>query len=256
VPTVDLNIDLGELPYEPEELYGLATVANIACGGHAGDAGSMARAVALASAAGARIAAHPSYPDRARFGRESLAMEEAALRDSVRAQCAALRAAAEAAGARVALLKLHGALYHDAARDPGRARAALDGATAGLGPGSGLRARASHDRARGLARVVGPPWGVLSDEALARGLAYAREGFADRAYTAEGRLVPRGAPGALLTDPAACAAQAVRLAEAGGCDTLCVHGDSPGAVAIARAVREALEARGLLAPPAPGGSFP
>jgi UPF0271 protein len=245
VPTVDLNIDLGELPEEPEELYALATVVNIACGGHAGDAGSMARAVALALAAGARIAAHPSYPDRARFGRERLAMDEAALRDTVRAQCAALRAAAEAAGARVALVKLHGALYHDAASDPILARAALDGALAGLclrgsGPAGGIG-------------VVGPPWGLLSDEARARGLGYAREGFADRAYTAEGRLVPRGVPGAVLTDPAACAAQAVRLAEAGGVDTLCVHGDSPGATAVAAAVRGALAARGLLAASPSGG---
>jgi UPF0271 protein len=205
----------------------------------------MARAVALALAAGARIAAHPSYPDRARFGRERLAMDEAALRDTVRAQCAALRAAAEAAGARVALVKLHGALYHDAASDPILARAALDGALAGLclrgsGPAGGIG-------------VVGPPWGLLSDEARARGLGYAREGFADRAYTAEGRLVPRGVPGAVLTDPAACAAQAVRLAEAGGVDTLCVHGDSPGAAAVAAAVRGALAARGLLGASPSGG---
>ena len=231
---VDLNIDLGELEGEPEELYALATVVNVACGGHAGDAASMARAAALAAARGARVAAHPSYPDRARFGRERLDIGGDALRESVRVQCAALRAAAGAAGLRVEALKLHGALYHDAAGDPARAEAALEGAIEGLG--GELRA------------VVGPPWGeALAAAARARGLAYAREGFADRVYDAEGRLAPRSAPGALLVDPAACAAQAARLAAAGGCETVCVHGDSPGAPAIARAVREALAARGLLA---------
>ena len=221
---VDLNIDLGELDGEPEELYALATVVNVACGGHAGDAASMARAAALAAARGARVAAHPSYPDRARFGRERLDIGGDALRESVRAQCAGLR---------VEALKLHGALYHDAAGDPARAEAALEGAIEGLG--GELRA------------VVGPPWGeALAAATRARGLAYAREGFADRVYDAEGRLAPRSAPGALLVDPAACAAQASRLA-AGGCETICVHGDSPGAPAIARAVREALADRGLLA---------
>lgn len=229
---VDLNIDLGELPDEPEALYALATVVNLACGGHAGDARSMARALALAGAAGARVAAHPSYPDREAFGRVSLSMPEEALRDAVRAQCAALREAADAAGASIALVKLHGALYGDAARDPAHARAALEGAALGLGAPF---------------VVVGPPWGALGDEARARGLEYAREGFADRGYDAEGRLVPRGAAGALITDPEAAAAQALRLAATGGVETLCVHGDTPGAVEIARAVRGALEARGLLA---------
>lgn len=232
--TIDLNIDLGELEGEPEELYAIATVANVACGGHAGDAASMGRAAALAASHGVRLAAHPSYPDRARFGRERVDLDGEALRESIRAQCAALRAAAGAAGLRVGALKLHGALYHDASGDPARAEAALSGAIDGL-DGE-------------LATVVGPPWGeALAAAARARGLAYAREGFADRGYDAGGRLVPRGAPGALLVDPAACAAQAARLAAEGRCETLCVHGDSPGAAVIARAVREALAARGLLA---------
>lgn len=230
---IDLNIDLGEIEGEPDELYALATVANIACGGHAGDAGSMARAAAAATRAGARIAAHPSYPDRDRFGRVSLPMAEGALRESIRAQCAALREAVEGARAHVVALKLHGALYHDAARDPELARAALDGATDALG-GAPFA-------------VVGPPSGALADAARARGLAYAREGFADRGYDSAGQLLPRGAPGALLLDPGACAAQAIRLAESGGFETLCVHGDTPGALANARAVRAALEQRGLLA---------
>ncbi|AUX19958.1 LamB/YcsF family protein [Sorangium cellulosum] len=230
---IDLNIDLGELEGEPDELYSLATVANIACGGHAGDAGSMARAASVAGRAGARIAAHPSYPDRHRFGRVSLPIAAGDLRDSVRAQCAALREAAEGARVRISALKLHGALYHDAARDPELAEAVLDGASAALGGA--------------LFTVVGPPSGALAEVARALGLAYAREGFADRGYDGAGRLLPRGAPGALLTSAAACAAQAARLVDAGGFETLCVHGDTPGALENARAVRAALEARGLLA---------
>ncbi|EYF01085.1 5-oxoprolinase subunit PxpA [Chondromyces apiculatus] len=230
--TLDLNIDLGELPDEPEELYALASVVNVACGGHAGDRGSMERAMSLAAASGARVAAHPSYPDREGFGRVSQALPAGVLREVVNVQCAALQALAEARGERVRCLKLHGALYGDAARDVALARAVLDGAIDGLGGA--------------LETVVGPPWGVLADEARARGLGYAREGFADRGYDAEGKLLPRGTPGALLVDAGDAAAQAVRLAEAGGVETLCVHGDTPGAVAIARQVREALVARGWM----------
>ncbi|AKT37263.1 LamB/YcsF family protein [Chondromyces crocatus] len=229
---MDLNIDLGELPGEPEALYALATVVNVACGGHAGNQASMERALELARAAGTEVAAHPSYPDREGFGRVSLELPEEVLRASVRSQCAALQVVAEVAGVRVRRVKLHGALYGDAAQDPARARAALGGAVEGLG-GS-------------LEIVVGPPWGSLAAEAEALGLRYEREGFADRGYDAEGRLLPRSAPGALLVEPAAAVAQALRLADAGGLETLCVHGDTPGSEHIARAVREALAARGLL----------
>jgi UPF0271 protein len=226
---VDLNIDLGELADEPEELFTLATVANIACGGHAGDRSSMARAVGLAIAHGARIAAHPSYPDRARFGRVSVEMPKGALAASVEEQCAAIGAIASEAGTRVALVKPHGALYHDT-RNADVAEAVLDGVS----------------RALGLAAIVGPPRGALRELAIVRGHAYLREGFADRAYR-DGRLVPRAEPGALILDPSMCAAQAVRLVEEGEIETLCVHGDTSGAVAIARAVRTALAARGVLA---------
>src|SRR5690242_7817176 len=113
MPRIWLNVDLGELPDEPDELYSLATMVNVACGGHAGDEGSMARAVRLAAAAGARLAAHPSYPDRQGFGRTSMAMEPTALTESVRAQLATLDAVARAAGTRIEAVKPHGALYHD-----------------------------------------------------------------------------------------------------------------------------------------------
>jgi UPF0271 protein len=230
---VTLNVDLGELEGEPDELYALADVCNVACGGHAGDAASMRRAITLALRHGAAIAAHPSYPDRARFGRASVAMEGVALAATVEAQCAALGAIAREAGATVAALKPHGALYHDAAREPRIARAVLDGAARALG---GLR-------------VVGPPTGALAAEARARGLAYAREGFADRGYRADGALVPRGEPGASIDDAEVAARQATRLASSGAYETLCVHGDGPHAVAIARAVRAVLERSDPPSPP-------
>src|SRR5262249_14737936 len=100
--------------------------------------------------------------------------------------------------------------------------------------------------ALGRTEVVGPERGALLEAARARGLRYRREGFADRGYRGDGSLVPRGEPGALLTDPDACAEQALRLAASGRFDTLCLHGDTPGAVALARAVRAALEGQGLL----------
>lgn len=230
-PRVLLELDAGEHADEPEELWALFDVLCVACGGHAGDAASMARLAALcARTGGPALGAHPSYPDRAGFGRRSLAAElsPAALAAAVEAQCAALAAAARAHGAVVAWLKPHGALYHDAAADAALAAAVLDGARAGLGGGAFT--------------VIGPPRGALRDAAAARGLAYAREGFADRRRRPDGSLVPRGEAGALVTDPAVAAAQARELAAAGGVDALCVHADTPSALAIARAVRAALEA--------------
>jgi UPF0271 protein len=229
---MDLNIDLGELPDEPVELFSIATVVNVACGGHAGDTPSMAHAVSCAMTRGARIAAHPSYPDRAGFGRTSMPFAPAELASAVEAQCAALQSIARRLGSPVSAVKPHGALYHDAGRDPAIAAAVLDGAVRGLGV------------APATLVVVGPPRGALLDRSLGRGAAYAREGFADRGYRADGSLVPRTAPGALLTEPEACARQALGLFRAGGLETLCVHGDTPGAVAIAARVRDALAGAG------------
>jgi UPF0271 protein len=233
--TVDLNIDLGEISGEPPELFGLATVANVACGGHAGDQASMARAVSFAMTRGTRLAAHPSYPDREGFGRVTMEMPPGAIAAAVEAQCAALQGIARKLRYPAAMVKPHGALYHDAARDPAVAVAVIDGAARGLGV-------APTDLT-----VVGPPRGALLEEALRRGARYAREGFADRAYEADGTLVPRGRPGALLTDPAACARQALSLWGSGTIETLCVHGDTEGAVAIAARVRDALAQAGALA---------
>jgi UPF0271 protein len=219
--TVTLNIDLGELPDEPEELYRIATVANVACGGHAGDEASMTRAVALARAGGCRIAAHPSYPDRAGFGRKTMAIAPDALGRSVESQC---RALAELAG-EITIVKPHGALYHDLSNNPELATAFLDGV----------------ERALGSVTIVGPPRSPLA----ARTQVIA-EGFADRGYDGDA-LLPRGTPGALIEDPAAAARQALALVARGEVQTVCVHGDTPNAVAIARAVRDALVEAGALA---------
>jgi UPF0271 protein len=233
--TVELNIDLGERAGEPAELFALATVVNVACGGHAGDAGSMARAVSFAMTRGVKLAAHPSYPDREGFGRTTMTLPAEELAASVEAQCAALQGIATKLGYRASMVKPHGALYHDAGRDPAVATAVLDGAVRGLG----LAAKELL--------VIGPPRGALLDQALRRGARYAREGFADRGYRADGTLIPRGETGALVTDPEACARQALALARAGGLETLCVHGDTEGATAIAARVRDALAQAGALA---------
>jgi len=220
-----LNVDAGELEDEPAELVALAHWAHVACGGHAGDAASMARTVQHALAAQTRVGAHPSYPDREGFGRRTLAMGREALVRSIEVQCTALRNVAEPLGARVESCKPHGALYHDGNRDPALAAAVVDGVVRALGP----------------VEIVGPPAGGWADAATARGLRFAREGFADRGLRPDGSLVPRGEPGALLSDPAVAAAQAARLAASGAFDTLCVHGDGPHALEIARAVRTELD---------------
>ncbi len=222
---VFLNIDAGELPGEPDELYQVAQAVSIACGGHAGDAASMARALAACRAHGTRAGAHPSYPDPENFGREPMDLPAHVLRGEVEAQCRALLLAAVEQGVALAHVKPHGALYHAANRDPELARAVVEGARAALGPN---------------VAIVGPQRGQLAEAARAAGLLFLREGFADRGLLPDGSLVPRGQPGALILDPALAAAQAARLAAAGQVDTLCVHGDSPGAIAIARAVRAAL----------------
>jgi UPF0271 protein len=221
-----LNLDAGELPDETEDLWSLFDLLNIACGGHAGDASSMARVVAFCAAhPRTRPGAHPSYPDRDGFGRRALHTPAPALAASIAEQCAALDAIARVAGLTIEHVKPHGALYHDVAASAPLAAALLDGASQALGRPF---------------TVVGPPRGALFEAAAARGLPYLREGFADRSRRPDGSLVPRAEPGALITDPAAAAAQALALSASGDIDTLCVHADTPGSLSIARAVRAAL----------------
>jgi UPF0271 protein len=184
----------------------------------------MRRVIEVCAARGIEVGAHPSYLDREGFGRRTIAVAPEVLEVQIFEQCAAVAAIAREYGVKVTFVKPHGALYHDAAKDPALAAAVVDGAT----------------RALGDVAVLGPSWGTpaLQAIAVARGLTYWREGFADRAARSDGSLVPRNEPGALISDPAAAAAQVKALIDRA--DAICVHGDSPNALAIARAVRSAL----------------
>lgn len=221
-----LNIDAGELESEPEELWAIAHALNVACGGHAGDQRSMQRVLQACATHGARAGAHPSYPDREGFGRRSQEISLEALERSIASQCATLRAIGGSIGVEIAHAKLHGALYHDAARDPAIAEACISGIVAALG----------------VVVLLGPAGSALERAARMVGCRFEREGFADRGMRADGSLVPRGAPGALIEDPERAAAQARVLARSGQVDTICVHGDTPSALTIARAVRAVLDA--------------
>lgn len=210
-----LNVDAGEHEDEPPGLWQLCDLVAIACGGHAGDDESMTHVIDACPQQ--VLAAHPSYPDREGFGRRRVDMPLGELAATIEAQCAALARIAAARGRRVEWVKPHGMLYHDAASSPEIAAAVLRGARAALGDDVG---------------VIGPARSQLS---AAR---YLREGFADRGTRADGALIPRGEPGALIVEPMAAAARAKELV--GSVDTICVHADTPGALAIAWAVREAL----------------
>ena len=218
---IDLNADLGEEVTDDDGLLAVVTSANVACGFHAGGPAVM-RAVCLGAVErGVAVGAQVSYADREGFGRRELEVPYAVLAQQVAEQVAALSDAASAAGTTVSYVKPHGALYHRCSRDPEQAAAVLEG---------------SRDLP-----VLGMRGSVLLDLARDAGRRTVLEGFADRAYR-DGRLVDRSEPGAVLTDPADVTAQAVRLAAEVG--SVCVHGDTPGAVGHARAVRHALEAAG------------
>ena len=221
-----LNVDAGELEDEPEELYAVAHVVNIACGGHAGDEASMKRVLAACKRFATRAGAHPSYPDRGHFGRAKMAMSPDALVESVAEQCHALASCAREDGdVPLAFVKLHGALYHAANADAETSRAALKGIIEALG---------------WEITVIGPGAGAMIDASRELGLRYAREGFADRAMRADGSLVPRGEANAMIDEPARAAEQARALVASGAVDTICVHGDGKNALAVARAVREVM----------------
>ncbi len=221
-PTIDLNADLGEEVTDDVALLAVVTSANVACGYHAGSPAVMREVCEEAARRDVAIGAQVSYADRENFGRVSLDVPYAVLREQVADQVGTLRAIAEAAGTAVRYVKPHGALYHRVLDDERQAAAVLDGS--------------------GDLPVLGMP-GVLLDAAVAAGRPVWHEGFPDRGYGADGRLLPRGEPGALLAGADQVAAQAVRLAAT--VDSVCVHGDSPGAVAAARAVRRALEESGF-----------
>lgn len=226
--SVLLNLDGGEHESEPEELYALADVVHVACGGHAGDEQSMARVVDACVRAGTRVGAHPSYADREGFGRRTMTVAPDVLAAQVESQCSALRAVARARGAEITSAKPHGALYHAAHADEATARACVEG----------IR------RALGSVPIVGLGGGALEAESRRAGLPYLREAFADRGVRPDGTLVPRGEPGALVDDPEAAASRARDLAKSGCAETICVHADTPNALSVVRAVRHALDTLG------------
>jgi UPF0271 protein len=223
---LDLNCDMGEMEDGAREaaLMAYITSANIACGGHAGDARTMERTVRLALDGGVRIGAHPGYPDRANFGRLEMSMSADAIAETVYAQIACLDEVVRRLGGTVFHVKPHGALYNVAVRNQEVARAIALGA-ARWNPGATLF---------GLA---GSP---MLDVWRAMGMAVAGEAFADRRYQADGTLRSRQFPDALITNPREAAAQARRFARQGLAETICVHGDTPGALEILKACREAL----------------
>lgn len=231
---IDLNADMGESfgAYSigaDAALLRVVSSANIACGAHAGDASVMRRTVRAAKAAGVSVGAHPGFPDLAGFGRREMRMTGSDIEDSVMFQIAALAGVAAAEGVRLVHVKPHGALYTMAAKDDGMA-------------GAIAAAIAAIDRALVM---VGLPDSALERAAGKAGLAFAAEGFADRAYEADGTLVSRATPGALITDPAAAAAGALQMARDARVRTICIHSDTPGAAAIGAAVRRALDEHGV-----------
>jgi UPF0271 protein len=247
---IDLNADLGEgfgvwRLGDDEALLGLVSSANVACGFHAGDPSIMRRVCAQAAARGVAVGAQVSYRDLAGFGRRFVDVEPAELTDDLLYQLGALDGIARVSGTRVSYVKPHGALYNAAVTHEGHARAVVDAVIA-------------FDR---RLPVLGLPGSALLREAEVSGLRPVAEGFADRGYTATGALVPRTEPGALVRDRVAVAERAVRMAADGvvvavdgtrllmPVESVCVHGDTAGAVELARAVRTALEAAGLTVAP-------
>jgi UPF0271 protein len=227
VPTIDLNADLGEGDAYDDALLRVVSSCNIACGGHVGDARSMQSTVVTALANGVAIGAHPGYPDREGFGRRSGFLRGDELRTSLIGQIAALNAIAAKNGAMLTHVKPHGALYNDAVND----RQLAD-----------LIVSAVHATLPGAA-FVGLPGSELQNAANGGSLRFVAEGFADRAYQANGQLVPRSEPGAVHEQLQQILAQAVSLL--GKVDTLCVHGDTPGAAEIAKQLRKELEKQGV-----------
>lgn len=243
---MDLNSDFGEgygvyVFGGDEALIPFVTSANIACGFHGGDPLIMQRAVALAKAHGTAIGAHPGYPDLAGFGRRVIKMTESEIESLMLYQLGAIAAFAHAQGTRLRHVKPHGALYTLAAEDLTTARALARAVT----------------RFDSSLMLVGPAGSRLIDAANEFGLAAAREGFVDRAYRGDGTLLPRSEISAVIASPARAVQVAMQLVRDGTVraidgtllpmqvDTLCIHSDTPHAVDIARAVREALRAKGV-----------
>lgn len=243
--SICLNADIGELPGEAGRALDRAILkvvsrCSIACGGHAGDDESMSQTLHMSKELGVLAGAHPSYPDREGFGRSLNNVSLAELAISLRDQVSALQRLAAIAGVQLSHIKPHGALYNDAARDPELAHMV-----------STLCIEA------GIPVLLGPPASEMQRAAHAAGLTYIAEGFADRAYEADLSLTPRSLPGAVFEDHETQRAQALSMAlqhqvtaRTGESlplrvQTICLHGDTPGAAENAASLRAALEAQGI-----------
>ncbi|AZM52074.1 LamB/YcsF family protein [Streptomyces sp. WAC 01529] len=244
--SIDLNADLGEgfgrwHLTDDEQLLSVVTSANVACGFHAGDAVTMRRVCELAAERGVRIGAQVSYRDLAGFGRRAMDVPPEELTAEVAYQIGALEVFARAAGTRVSYVKPHGALYNRVVHDEEQARAVVEGVRLA---GASLP-------------LLGLPGSRLLETADKAGLPVVTEAFADRAYTEEGTLVPRGSEGAVITEADAVVERSLGMArfgvvtsQGGGeiavrARSLCLHGDTPGAVDLARRVRARLESAGV-----------
>lgn len=237
---IDLNADVGEGIGDDSAIIPLVTSANIACGAHAGDEVTMRRCIEIATEHGVAIGAHPGHENRSNFGRVAISIDEAATHRLVLDQLQRLAVIAKESSASVRYVKPHGALYHQANADNAVARGIVNAIT-------------DFD---GQTALLGQSGSRLAKLAAEAGVSYFAEGFADRAYEPDSTLTPRSEAGALLHGDRVVQ-QAVRLATAGEaltrggatvavpCDSLCLHGDTPGAVANARAVRAALEDAGV-----------
>ena len=243
---IDINCDMGESfgPWKmgaDAEVMPNITSANVACGAHAGDPGVMRRTIRAAKQHGVAVGAHPGFADLQGFGRREMQADPAEVEDSLIAQIGALAAMARAEAAPLRHVKAHGALYNMAARDRKLADAVA-------------RAIKAFDASLVM---FGLPKSPLIEAGIAAGLRVAAEGFADRSYEPDGSLTPRSRPGAVIHDPAVVVDRAVRMVRDGvvltsegreiplKVDTICVHGDTPGAPDLTRRIRAGLEAAGI-----------
>ena len=247
--SIDVNADMGELPVlvangTQEALLRQVTSANISCGGHAGDDATIQTTIAQAVQAGVAIGAHPGYEDPEHFGRRELSLGPGDIVALVHRQLAHLEKMVAKAGARIAFVKPHGALYNQAVTDPGVARAIAEGVMMWRGDAV-------------LVGLAGPAGEAMLGEFREAGAITAAEAFADRRYQADGRLLSREFDEALIRDPIAAAEQSLRIARGEGvealggavvpmkAETICLHSDTPGAVQIAEAVLHTLSAAGI-----------
>lgn len=228
--TIDLNADVGEGGAQDAALFAAGiSSANVACGAHAGDVATMAAACALAARHGVALGAHPGHADRAGFGRREISLTRDEAETLLGAQFFLLAQEGERAGVPIRHVKPHGALYHQANREDWLARLLVET----------MRMRFPD------AALFGPPDGALRLAAEGARTLFVAEGFIDRGYRADGTLVPRGEPGAVLHSEADAVRQALTLAGSGRVRTLCVHGDGPNALRLLIAARGALVGAGF-----------